>query len=366
MSLKGSLATMPPGDLFEWLARRGTRGTVSLERADVTRGFEVDGGILCAARSNVPTEGLGKLLLGRDLVGEQTIQAALRRQAEAGGSLAGSLLAGGALPEAALRVLHDELARESLAEAVSWTEGGFEFVPGPVEVEPAVAVAIAIDDALPFALAEAPRRREIRRVLPSDGVLLWLSDRARIPADRPDLAEVVAQVEAGRSVDQIACEAPSRFDALDRIAALLEAGALRLERRTRRRAQPDSQLESAALAQAARGRAIGGDRAGALELARRAVRGAPEQDELRTLYHSLERALLAELSRDLLVQFRVPRLLVADPDLSAIELDEVERRLVARIDGRWDLLSLLQVIPLREVEILMACKRLAARGIISL
>ncbi|HEU5055441.1 MAG TPA: hypothetical protein VFU21_02905, partial [Kofleriaceae bacterium] len=89
-------------------------------------------------------------------------------------------------------------------------------------------------------------------------------------------------------------------------------------------------------------------------------------DELRTLYHSLERALLAELSRDLLGRFSVPRVLVPDPDLSALELDEVERRLVARIDGRWDLLSLLQVIPLREVEILMACKRLAARGIISL
>jgi hypothetical protein len=364
MSLKGSLATMPPGDLFEWLARRGARGSVSLERGDVRRSFDVAAGDLCAARSNVPTEGLGMLLIGRDLVGDEVMQEALHRQAECGGSLAGSLLAISALSEQALRVLHEELVRESLAEAISWTEGGFEFIPGPVEVE--LAVAVAIDDALPFALAEAPRRREIRRVLPSDGVHLWVADRERLPADRPDLAAVVAQVEAGRSVDQIASDAPSRFEALDRIAALIEAGALRLERRTQRREQPDSQLDAAALAQAARGRAVGGDRAGALELARRAVLAAPEQAELRTLYHALERALLAELSRELLVSFRVPRVLVADPDLSALELDEVERRLVARIDGRWDLLSLLQVIPLREVEILMACKRLAARGIISL
>jgi len=364
MSLKGSLATMPAGDLFEWLARRGARGRVSLERGEVRRGFDVDGGEVRAARSNVPTEGLGKLLLGRELVGEEAMQAALRRQAESGGSLAGALLATGVLGEAVLRLLNEELVRESLAEAVSWTEGGFEFTPGPVESE--MPVAVSIDDALPFALAESPRRREIRRVLPSDGVHLWIADKGRVPADRPELAAVVAQVEAGRSVDQIACDSPSRFEALDRIAALLEAGALRLERRTRRREQPDAELDAQALGQAARGRAIGGDRAGALELARRAVRGAPDEDELRTLYHSLERALLAELSRDLLARFSVPRLLVDDPDLSGVELDEVESRLVARIDGRWDLLSLLQVIPLREVEILMACKRLAARGIISL
>lgn len=358
MSLKGSLATMPPGDLFEWLARRGARGTVSLERGDVRRRFEVDDGTLVAARSNVPTEGLGHLLLARDLVEEVALQAALRTQ----GSLVADLLAAGAIDEPALRALEEELIRESLAEAVSWSEGGFEFTPGPVEVD--IDVRVAIDDALPFALAEAPRRREIRRVLPSDSVHLWVADRGKVPPDRPDLEEIAARAAEGRSVDQIASTARSRFEALDAIAVLLEAGALRLERRTRRREQPDSQLEPAALAQAARGRAVGGDRAGALELARRAVRGAPERDELRTLYHSLERALLAELSRDLLGRFRVPRLLV--PDLGALELDDVERRLVARIDGRWDLLSLLQVIPLREVEILMACKRLAARGIISL
>ncbi len=364
MSLKGSLATMPAGDLFEWLARRGARGRVAFERGEVQRGFDVEGGEVRAAVSNVPTEGLGKLLLGRELVDDEAMQSALRTQADSGGSLSGALIAAGVLADAALRVLHEELVRESLADAVSWSEGGFEFTPGPVEAE--LPVAIAIDEALPLALAEAPRRREIRRVLPSDGVHLWIADKGKLLAGRADLAAVVAQVEAGRSVDQIACDAASRFEALDRIALLLEAGALRLERRTRRREQPDSQLDPEALGQAARGRAIGGDRAGALELAHRAVQGAPEKDELRTLYHSLERALLAELSRDLLARFTVPRLLIADSDRSALELDEVEGCLVARIDGRWDLLSLLQVIPLREVEILMACKRLAARGIISL
>lgn len=365
MSLKGSLATMPPGDLFEWLARRGARGRLSLERGDVRRWFELDDGAIRAARSNLPGEGLGNLLRGRGLVSDAALQAALRTSAElAGGSLAASLLAAGALAEPALRLLHEEVIRESLCEAVSWNEGGFDFTPGPIEVE--LDVAVAIDDALPFALAEAPRRREIRRLLPSDQVHLWVADRAAVPQGRPDLDELVARVEQGSSVDQIASQAASRFDALDRIAVLIEAGALRLERRARPRARPDTQLEPSALGQAARGRAVGGDRTGALELARRAVLGAPEQEELRILYHALERSLLAELGRELLGRFRVPHLLVDDPERTGLELDEVERQLVARIDGRWDLLSLLQVIPLREVEILMACKRLAARGIISL
>ena len=80
----------------------------------------------------------------------------------------------------------------------------------------------------------------------------------------------------------------------------------------------------------------------------------------------LERTVFAELSRDLLTSFRVPKLMVQRQELDRLELSDTERYLAGRVDGRWDLLSLMRVAPVREVEALITFKRLADRGIISL
>jgi hypothetical protein len=134
-----------------------------------------------------------------------------------------------------------------------------------------------------------------------------------------------------------------------------------------RQAARSAEAESAGdLAKAARGRAAGGDRIGALALAKRALEQEPEDPALQKLHRELERALLAELSRDLLTRYRVPRLLKTRDELAKLDMTDEERYLTGRIDGRWDLLSLMRVSPLREVEALVTFKRLADRGIISL
>jgi hypothetical protein len=53
-------------------------------------------------------------------------------------------------------------------------------------------------------------------------------------------------------------------------------------------------------------------------------------------------------------------------ELEKLQLSAEERYLIGRIDGRWDLLSLMRVSPLREVEALITFQRLAERGVISL
>ncbi|MCG8421312.1 MAG: DUF4388 domain-containing protein [Proteobacteria bacterium] len=120
------------------------------------------------------------------------------------------------------------------------------------------------------------------------------------------------------------------------------------------------------LLRAARHHADGGDRDAAFEMASRALSREPENSTIQEAYRDFERALFAQLCRDLLTSFRVPKLLVDRTDLDAIELTDNERYLASRIDGRWDLLSLMRVSPLREVEALITFKRLADRGIISL
>ena len=368
MSFRGSLATMPAADLLEWLCRRAPCGTVALERGPVTRLVDVDGGLVRGSRSNLARESLGHQLLSRGLVEEEALRRALQAQQDTRVPLGRVLLLVGAVERGALRGVLEEHARESIGEMMAWAEGVFAFTPRPERPESErdrdLELALPLAELVESAAAEVERRRWIRRVLPSDEVSLWVADPDRVPEERDRLLELV---RTGAPVDRIAVELGGpRLDALAALAAGVEAGGLRLERRGNRRDRPDSELPPADLAEAARGRAAGGDREGALELARRAAAAAPESTEVRGLLDELERSLLAELSRDLLASFRVPKLLVPAEGLDELLLDETERRLVRRIDGRWDLLSLIQVIPVSQVEILIACKRLAARGIISL
>jgi hypothetical protein len=101
-------------------------------------------------------------------------------------------------------------------------------------------------------------------------------------------------------------------------------------------------------------------------MARMAVAGEPDNAAFQKLHRDLERSLFAELSRDLLASFRVPRLLVSRQEIERMELNEAERYLAGRVDGRWDLLSLLRGSQLRELDALITFKRLAERGIIAL
>ena len=148
------------------------------------------------------------------------------------------------------------------------------------------------------------------------------------------------------------------------LAEWIEAKAIGLDRRADSR--PTDMEDADQLESAARGRASGGDLEGALEMVSGALERQPDHEQVLGVYRDVERALFAELSRDLLSGFRVPKLAKSKEDREEEELTREERYLLGRIDGHWDLLSLIRVSPLREVDALLTLKRLADRGIISL
>jgi hypothetical protein len=160
----------------------------------------------------------------------------------------------------------------------------------------------------------------------------------------------VAQLAAGTGGE--------RFAVLVTLTDWVNAGALTIDRR--RRARTDSAHE---LIAGARGRLRQGDRVGALDLARRALLQQPGDVEVRRAFSAVQRARVAEVARTLLAQHVVPRRTGVE---SVAELGQFERELVLRVDGRWDLLSLIRTVPSREAEALLAFVRLAELGVVTL
>jgi hypothetical protein len=368
MALEGSITTMPVEDLLDWLERRMVSGELRVRRGTAQRTFQLAEGYLTAASSDDPANHLGQVLLRHGLVSEDALNDAYRVQADTGVALGKILLMVGAVDKPSLSRAIESKISEEIYEVLTWGEGSFVFEPSLIkavvsEFEVRVGLRVAIDEGRRRAAAW----RKIWSLIPDDEVRLWIKDAHRLAqaAATSRVADLASAVERGLTVAEITLEqSADRYDVMRELAVLVQQEVLAVDARSQ--ARPDPDLSAAQLAEAARGRAQAGDRAGAFDLAQRALQKNPEDAGLQKLAQELERSLFAELSRSLLTSFRVPKLLKTKDELESLPMNKAERYLVARVDGRWDLLSLMRVSPLREVEALITFKRLADRGIISL
>jgi hypothetical protein len=103
-------------------------------------------------------------------------------------------------------------------------------------------------------------------------------------------------------------------------------------------------------------------------MASQALHQDPSDAEVRKTFTQAERARVAEIAKQLLSRHRVPRRLrdVKPKDAAELGLNEAEVELAARVDGRWDLLSLVRSATVREAEALLAFAHLAEVGVVEL
>jgi len=359
---------MPVDDVFEWAARRGATGRLVVERDQVVRTFWLAGGAAVWETSNVPEEQLGQILLRTGLVDEQMLADALDARTQENVAFGKILVRFGAISEAHLTAILTIKIREALCEVAAWTDGWFDFDTEDIPVANRVPVAVELPVCVAQARLRQPRWAAIRAIIPGDGLGFVVRDRNAVVlgstgrVDGPRLLEIVDR--GGSAGDVIAALAGERFVVLDVLADLVQVGALALDPE---RGKGDlSRAAPEVVAAAVADRLADGDRAGALSLAARALAVSPGHPEIRRVYKEAERARVTEVARSLLSRHQVPRLRRSPAELEALELSDVEMRTARRVDGRWDLLSLVRSSPFGEVPTLLAFAALAERGIIAL
>jgi len=357
-------------DVLSWLSRRLSRGTLTVEHAAEARSFVCDSGYVVEASSNLAREELGQMLLDAGWIDQEALAEARSVQADTGVSLARILRMVGKLDEERLRAVLEERALRAVLEIFTWEDGSFAFERMDEAPSPDVAVALQLPLCIEKGRERSNRWRELQERIPDEDIGIELLDSGALAksgdseADRRAhlrVAQVVRE-RAGEgeilSVAQLAAQLGwTRFRTMDRVVVLCDRGALGLQEQASSAGVDFLLEESLRLSEE-------GDRLGAFELARRAHQSEPELAKER--YETAERALFAELSRELLASFRVPKLLIERGSLESMDLSDAERTLAQRVDGRWDLLSLMRASSVREAEALITLKRLADRGIISL
>jgi hypothetical protein len=369
MSLRGALGTMPAEDVLEWAARRKVSGPITFERKGLVRSLVVEEGSIVWASSNRREEQLGVVLVRSGLVQERALAESLETRAETGVPLGKVLLMAGLIGEAELVQILSTKIRETVTDIATWTEGTFDAVPRPPAPATGVSANLKIEICLTVARRRAARMRDIMNVLGADDVTFFVPPNVGPPPAPNDDAGVfdIAKIWAMAGDRQTAADISAafggeRFATFDALARMVETGQLTVDRRHRQRT--NSAVE---LAAGARGRLRQGDRAGALAMATQALHQDPNDAEVRKTFAMIERARVAEVAKQLLQRHRVPRRLRdVERDGTALGLSRHEIDLAGRVDGRWDLLSLIRSASVREAEALLAFAHLAEVGVVDL
>lgn len=354
---------MAIADVLEWIGRRQISGRMVVDDGQgVTRIFRLEAGAVVWATSTEPTEQLGQMLRGAGHVDDQLLAAALADEVTPG-PLGSRLVENGALAASTLRATLQVKIREALWDLHTWADGRFDVEPGLLGPTPGVRVVVSVGDALALAARRAPRWPAIRAAIPADDVGFAagpgaIATAGYLPFDDGRLRAAAVTGLPVRAL--VAAMGGHRFAVLDRLAALVETGALIVTAATA--VEPDVDV----LVKLAEERAGAGAWAGALAVASEAVAAAPGDAAVASMYRRIERGRVGSLARALLTPPRVPALRRAPDELATSELTELERTLLHGVDGRWDVLTLIEHAPVRSAEALLVLARLVERGIIEL
>lgn len=368
--MRGALSTMPADDALDWVARRKLSGPLTFERRGLVRSLVVEDGVIVWASSNRRDEQLGVILVRSGHVDERALADALEARAETGVPLGKVLLMSGLITEIDLIEILATKIRETVTDVVTWTEGTFDFTPRPQSGQTGVQASLQVEICLTIGRRRNARMTQIMNVLGADDVTFYAPPSATPPPAASGSAGGISAAglwtlagDRHTAAEIAATFGGERYISYDGLAKLVEEGRLVVDRRVRDRS--NSAVE---LAAGARGRLRAGDRAGALAMAAQALHQDPSDAEVRKTFAAAERARVAEVAKQLLARHHVPRLLrTANPAVAAeLGLTATEVELAARVDGRWDLLSLVRSANVREAEAMLAFAHLAEVGVVEL
>jgi len=131
MSLTGNLSTMSLAEIFQWLNTGSKTGTLRLEsKAGLVKDVYFHQGTITSASSSDPRELIGQYLLNSQKISEQQLVDALERQRQDHVLLGKILVQENILKAGELSDILSTISEEIIFDLFLWKEGKFEFYDG--------------------------------------------------------------------------------------------------------------------------------------------------------------------------------------------------------------------------------------------
>lgn len=370
MGIHGTLTTMSVSDLLQFLATGRKTGTLKFGRGKVVKEIYFHLGLIIGSNTNDPNEYLGQVLIHYGKLNEEQLQGAMEVQRKSGGKLGEILVARGFLSQAEVLEILRVRTLDIIYDLFIWEEAHFEFFdwePPPadlirIEVEPTKVIMEGI--------TRVDELARYRQLIPSDRAVLelgpgWTSSLSF----GKEVRQILFLVEKRMSVAEICYQMhASSFHIYAQLYDLVSKGIARVAGEVPEVEDPRPQLTDlpktpAELLWAARGELDLNNTQEALSIIHRALEQEPKNTEAQALLSTAEEKFVSEVYKQISPQ-SVPKILVQPSGLSQQQIGPEEGFVLSRINGEWDVQSILSICPFREADSLRMIKRLRDNGII--
>lgn len=363
MSLKGELGTMSLSDILQWVSQGRKSGTLHVSRGAVEKRISFAGGVIHSSWSNDPRESLGQFLVRDRLVSEEQLFRTLLKQETEGRPLGALLVEHGPLTDEDLLRMLTLKAEEAIYDLFHWSEGHFEFRDGEIERDVPFPVDLDVTTVIMEGIRRIDEWDRMRAVIPSTESTLKPLGQPEDPIDH----EVLLLCAEGKNVTEIAFAV--RRTVFDTTVMLYEMHGRGLIEVDKSGTSPDS-VETVVRIQRgldiARKAMDDGEFDAALKSYERVLKLDPlNQHAKKGLVISIEgRGRNRSLQR--VPKHRIPKLLLSLTDLTKEKFDPREGFVLSRVNGEWDVQSILKICPMPEEEAMLIFSRLVERNVIDL
>jgi hypothetical protein len=363
-------------DLMQWAGSGRKVGTLRLRSDILEKKIYFQDGAIIGSSSNDPREYLGQFMLSEGVISEQQLKDAFDLQSKTKVMLGRILVKKGLLAETKVVDLLRLKAEETIYSLFLWTEAEFEFLEDELPPGDQVLISIRVEDILMEGLRRYDTSKKIRELLPNNRVVLRRAARP-LPGEVASKAfpkRIYDLIDGQRALADVILEAhASEFNVCQVLYVMVQKGYLEVAgeatahpgRAPARSSRPPADSPQSLLS-AAKDLLKSGDAEGALVILEK-VRGASgKSPEINALIQVAEEHFMERAYRHYLPPKKIPILKRPLESLVNLDLSPEEVFLVSRVNGSWDLKSIISISPLREVDALRALKKLRERGIIDL
>ncbi|MCU0240859.1 MAG: DUF4388 domain-containing protein [Vicinamibacteria bacterium] len=355
---------MPPSDILQWIAAGVKTGTLALQRSSIKKAISFRAGKIYSSWSNDPRESLGQFLIRDQRINEEQLFKALLAQQSQKRQLGAILVAEGVLRSDDLAAVIQAKAEETIYDLFLWTDGQFEFKEGDLPQKFDVHLDLPVTGVIMEGIRRVDEWARIKEHFPTPKTTFKLTG---VVADLVDSLErrVLGFVAAGKSLAEIGLELRrSEFETAAVLFELFKRGLIATRHVELAPVEAD----------------IVGAIQGLLMLAQEHIQqrryGAAEHAyqrvlELDRLNQHAKLGLLQVADAQRCDQAIAHIALTAVPeltqDLIALTHQDFEPQegfVLSRVNGQWDVQSILKLCPLAEDDVLRIFARLIERQVI--
>jgi hypothetical protein len=385
MAIQGTLTTMSVPDLLQFLATGNKTGSLKFNRAKVSKEIFFENGLIIGSFSNDPKEYLGQLLIHYGKLDEDRLQLAMEAQRKAGGRLGEILVEKGILTVEQVHEILRIRTLEIIYDLFLWEEAQFEFFdnqPFPADL---IRVSVQPQSVIMDGIYRIDEWARYRSLVPSDRTILELGTgwTSSVTLGK-EVRQILYFLEKKMSVAEICYNMhASAFHVYGQLYELVRDGVARVAGEMPEEVVVEAPVAATAgvaqqspeevielvqsvsdLLWAARSELDEGKPDAALPLIQKILKQEPKNSEAQGLLLLAEGDFLRKVYETDFSRQAIPKILVAPENLTLDGIGAQEGFVLSRINGEWDIESILSICPFREADSLRMIKTLIDKGII--